>query len=268
METKKILIKVEYLGERYSGWQVQSNASTVQQTLQDVFRIICRRDVIIKASSRTDSGVHAVGQVADLEIPHHIRLNPLFRSVNALLPQDIAVTDMVRVDDDFSARRNNVGKRYLYRILNSQVKRPMDGKTKLWQKKPLNLQEMSDSAECFVGEHDFSAFRGKGCQQSATRKQIFGVDVNWKQEGIFTDIRILIEGSGFLKNMVRVMVGTLIEIGAGKATEEKIRKALKSGKREDAGKTAPPEGLTLDKVFYQPDPFETPGVETWQDDLR
>lgn len=162
---------------------------------------------------------------------------------------------MVNVPHDFNARYQNTGKRYIYQIVNSPAPKAIGNELFLWIKNPLNRTRMKNAGRLFLGKHDFSAFRGKGCQQKNTLKTIHRFDCEWNDDGIFTYLRFIIEGSGFLKNMIRVMIGTLIGIGREKHDPAIINKALRSGNRRDAGVTAPAHGLILDEVFFSPDPF-------------
>jgi len=253
---KNILIKIEYEGTRYNGWQIQPNVPTVQKVINKVLRIICQFPVSVSGCSRTDSGVHASCQIANIFIPDTIPLARLIVSANSLLPDDIAITDIAEVSGDYRIKHTNSGKRYLYQIFNSRIKPLKDRQYQLWVKKPLDYDEMENACQYFIGTHDFSAFRGRRCQQSSPVKTIHDFRISRKQSPQTSIITITVEGSGFLKNMVRIMVGTLIDIGRGRAKEGIIKKALQSGIRIDAGATAPAMGLCLDKIFVSPDPFE------------
>lgn len=263
-QVKNLLIKIEYLGTHYKGWQIQPNVVTVEGTLKNVFEQICQQEISIKASSRTDSGVHARGQVATVMVPEKLGLNRLFLGLNALLPGDVVISDMVQVSEDFSARRNNSGKRYIYNIRNTPIPSAFDNDTFLWKKSPLNLEEMSKAISSFVGSHDFSAFRGKGCQQPTTTKTIQKAEVHPSLNNGHQQISFVFEGTGFLKNMVRIMVGTILEIGESRIGKERIIEALETGDREKAGLTAPAHGLMLDQIFYDPDPFKSRGLDSWE----
>lgn len=229
---------------------------TVEASLQEILQKICQCEIQIRASSRTDSGVHACGQVATVEVPCHIRLEKLFRSLNALLPDDVSIPKAVEVKDGFSARRDNLGKRYIYRVYNAPAACALNYRFFHWVRSPLNLQHMREAALQFLGSHDFAAFRGKGCQQLNTCKIIKKVDIDDQVENGITLIQIVVEGNSFLKNMVRIMAGTLIDIGRGRLDSGSVSRAIKSGRRDEAGFTAPAKGLTLDCVFFSPDPFQ------------
>ena len=260
---KNILLKIEYEGTHYKGWQIQPNVATVEDTIEKVIEQICQCDVRLKSSSRTDAGVHARGQVATVNIPEHISLKKFFFSINALLPSDISVIDIVQVENDFSARRNNQGKKYTYQILNSPVSKALYRHFFHWVTAPLNIDLIRQACSCFEGTHEFIAFRGKGCQQVKTEKTIRQIVLDWDSRSDYATLKIHVVGNGFLKNMVRIMMGTVIEIGRGSLDIQMIDRALTSGKREEAGLTAPAKGLILDKVLFDPDPFVNSELENW-----
>lgn len=260
---KNILFKIEYQGTRYKGWQIQPGVITVEKTIKLVLEQICQCKIQIKSSSRTDAGVHARGQVATVQIPELIPLKKLFFSLNALLPDDISILDAVQVADGFSARMHNLGKQYTYQIINSPVSKALYHDFYYWVKAPLDLDLIRQASDCFKGTHDFTAFRGRGCQQIRTDKTIHQIIVDFAQMPGFSTIKISFIGNSFLKNMVRIIVGTLIDIGRGRLDIEMIDRALISGKREAAGLTAPAKGLTLDEVFFEPDPFLESELKSW-----
>ncbi len=260
---KNILLKIEFEGTHYKGWQIQPNVVTVEETMERVIAQICQCDVRLKSSSRTDAGVHARGQVAIVIIPDHIPLKKLFFSINSLLPNDISVIDIVQVENDFSARRNNQGKRYTYQILSSPVSKALYQHFYHWVTAPLDIDLIRQACCCFEGTHEFIAFRGKGCQQIKTEKTISQITVDWDQKSDYATLKIHVVGNGFLKNMVRIMMGTVIEIGRGRLDIQMIERALTSGNREEVGLTAPAKGLILDKVLFDPDPFANSERDDW-----
>ncbi|MBT4640035.1 MAG: tRNA pseudouridine(38-40) synthase TruA [Deltaproteobacteria bacterium] len=260
---KNILFKIEYEGTHYKGWQIQPNVVTVEETMKKVLRRICQCEIRLKSSSRTDAGVHARGQVATVQIPEHVPLKKLFFSVNALLPHDISVIDIVQVDAGFNARMNNHGKQYTYQIISSPVSKALHYHYCHWVKAPLDIELIRQACCCFEGTHDFVAFRGKGCQQTRTEKRIRQITVVSDRRSDYSTLRIRFVGNGFLKNMVRIIVGSVIDIGRGRLDIGMIERAFSTGKREEAGLTAPAKGLTLDKVFFDPDPFVKSERESW-----
>ncbi len=260
---KNLLLKFEYLGKHYSGWQIQPNAVTIEGTIKDVLEKICQCQIRMKACSRTDAGVHAKGQVATVKVPEKINLNSLFIGINALLSDDIALIDLIEIPGEFSLRKGKKRKRYKYRIINSPICRAFENDTSIWKKKKLDAAVLIKAIKGFEGAHDFSAFRGSGCQQPNPVKTIYQSDLRVSEKNGFAEIDITFEGSGFLKNMVRIMVGTLIDIGQGRLPENQILTALKTGDREDAGTTAPAKGLTLEEIIFDIDPFSKRGMDTW-----
>lgn len=260
---KNILIKIEYQGTNYHGWQIQPNDVTIQEKIQDVLRLIFQTDITVKACSRTDSGVHARGQLANFDIPVKTPLRKLFCSLNSLLPDDIAIVDLVEGESGYSVREQNRGKRYIYRINNGAIPRAIGNEFYWWVKSHLDETIMQKAANDFIGSHDFSAYRGIGCAQNKMIKTISKVEVIAKKDGNYRTIECIVEGSGFLKNMVRIMVGTLVDIGRQTRDISTIQKTFKTLKRIDAGQTAPPEGLILDKVFLSPDPFVIRSKDAW-----
>ena len=263
MIAKKVLIKIEYKGTRYHGWQRQPDAKTIEGTILSALHTILRRDISLRVCSRTDAGVHSKGQIAHFLIPAKTPLQKLFCSVNSLLPEDITVLDMVEVERDFSINRENTGKRYIYRINNTPISKALDNEYYWWIKKRLDIHAMRESASHLVGTHDFSAFRGKGCLQDSPIKTVQAIRVTESYRSIYRHIEFCVEGSGFLKNMVRIMVGTCIDITCGRLHPDAIRNALQSGLRTDAGLTAPAKGLILDHISIKNDPFENRGRDAW-----
>lgn len=257
---KTILLKIEYDGTRFKGWQIQPNAITVEETITQVLRQICQCEIHLRACSRTDSGVHARGQVATVQVPDHLLISKLFASLNAMLPEDISISDLVEVAGDFSARRENLGKRYIYQIYQARAASALHHRYFHWVKSKLDLEAMADAGRRLEGTHDFSAFRGKGCQQISTEKTIQSLDIESDPKADRCILRIVVQGDGFLKNMVRIIAGTLIDIGRGRLSPITIEDALATGNRDNAGLTAPAKGLFLDTVFFEPDPFMQNGL--------
>lgn len=264
---KNILVKIEYQGTHYKGWQIQTPGTpTVEETIEVLLKRVFSEHVKLNACSRTDSGVHARGQVANFFAPKQTPLKKLMLGLNAMLPDDICIKDMVEVPMDFTARGLNSGKRYIYNISNSSIPKAIHNEFCWWVRQPLDLEAMRLAARDFIGTYDFSAFRGKGCQALSPVKEVTRVDMEVVDSGYYKDIKLIYEGSAFLRNMIRVMTGTLVEIGRGKLKADTIRKILETGKRENAGVTAPSKGLFLDEVFYDPDPFVQRNMDAWDKD--
>jgi len=250
--------KLAYVGTAYKGWQIQAPGietveHTIEQTLYSIFGVPIR----VGVCSRTDAGVHALGQIGSFQAPGSITLYRLFRGLNALLNDDISILDLVRTEHLVNVRKENRGKRYIYHIHNGPVDFAFSRTTSWCVYEPLNLEVMRRVARHLVGSFDFSAFQGKGCNALSTFKTITKIEIQQRSHRFGGDqIKIIVEGQSFLKNMVRIIVGALVDIGRGKLNENAVQIALKSGKRSDIGITAPPHGLFLDEVFFDKDLFE------------
>lgn len=239
---------IEYDGTRYYGWQRQVEKPTVQAEIERVLSLITRQPILLNGSGRTDAGVHALGQTANFHC--HTRLTPktFLRALNGLLPADIAIRDCCEVPDNFHARYDVLAKTYRYQILNHLLPSVVD-RDFSWQiRKPLNVKAMSESLCCLVGTHDFKAFEGIGSPRTHTVRTIYQAEII-KNE---TDrLRVIIQGDGFLRYMVRNIVGTLVRIGMGKRPPTDMERILLSRDRNLAGATAPAQGLFLVEVQYK-----------------
>jgi len=252
---RNLLAKIEYKGTNYHGWQRQPNAVTIEATIKSVLAIIFQKQVKIRASSRTDAGVHARCQLANIYIPSEIKIYQLRNSLNALLPDDIAIVDLVEVADNHRVQNENRGKQYVYLINNSTIPNVLKNEFSWWVKSELKLSDMQLAGSDFIGIHNFSAYQGKGCVQKVTEKEIFDLQIESKTLQKRTEIQFTISGSSFLRNMIRIMVGTLVQVGRGRLDTDTVKKTLESGKREEAGITAPPQGLILNETYLKNDPF-------------
>jgi tRNA pseudouridine38-40 synthase len=243
---RNLLLTLRFDGRGYSGWQVQKNAPTVMQTLQDAMESVLGRRGDVKGCSRTDSGVHAKNYYVSFFTENPIGCNNLIAALNTKLPASIAVTGCREVDADFHARYSALGKRYVYRVLNAPVRDPFwDGFA--WHcRRPLDAPAMDAEAKSFLGLRDFSAFCAAGGCVADKFRTIARADVS-REDGLLT---FTIEGDGFLYHMVRIMVGTLVDIARGNIPPGSIPAILESGERSRAGITAPACGLMLDDVFY------------------
>ncbi|TYO99548.1 tRNA pseudouridine38-40 synthase [Geothermobacter ehrlichii] len=241
-----IRLTLEYDGTDFAGWQVQPNGRTVQEELERALSRLLKEEVRVHASGRTDAGVHAREQVVHFHTGKKLPLKAYVEGLRALLPRDLAVVGASEAGEGFHARFSARGKWYRYRILRTGVPHPLQARY-CWQLAgPLEVADMRRAAERFVGEHDFAAFCAAGSDVRTTVRRIDACELREDGDLLLFDVR----GSGFLRNMVRIMVGTLVEIGQGKRQPESIDRLLASGRREDAGKTAPPQGLCLMRVFY------------------
>ena len=245
-EPRKLRLTVEYDGTDFSGWQRQLEQRTVQATLEDtLFEVIGERTEV-RGAGRTDAGVHAAGQVASLTISNRIPPHGLLRGMNSLLPSDVALVDAAEADAGFDARFSARGKVYRYRIWNHLVRSPLHARTSWHCRRALDLEAMREAAATLRGEHDFRGFRASDCDRRNTVRVIRGFEI--RKEGALIEIDV--EGTAFLKNMVRILAGTLADVGRGKLTVQSVLRALEQGDRAAGGVTAPAAGLTLLRVIY------------------
>lgn len=246
MPLRRIKLTIEYDGTNYHGWQVQDNAHTVQAELENAILRITGERVRITGSGRTDTGVHALGQVAHFETSSMIPAEKFRKALSAVLPLDVAVISSEEVDFDFHSRFSATRKTYEYRILNRQIRSPLMEK-RVWHiKEALDFKVLSQAAEAFLGTHDFSSFCASGRSISNFERTIHLSEWSERQGLLVYSVC----GNGFLYNMVRIMVGTMIEAGLGKITPESISDILTEKNRNLAGITAPPQGLYLVEVHY------------------
>jgi tRNA pseudouridine38-40 synthase len=245
-----ILLTISYDGTKYSGWQVQPNGLAVQQVVEDAFMKLLGERVQVRSSGRTDAGVHARAMAASFSTERDLPLRAYVEGANRFLPADVAIQDARIVPDGFKPITMAHAKHYRYTILNSSVRAPLD-RLYSWQvRESLDLAAMQEGASRFVGCHDFAAFRASNCVAKTTVRRIDSVRITRRGARITVDVT----GGGFLKNMVRVMVGTLVDIGKGRFTPADIDRLLQRGDRKEAGSTAPACGLCLIQVVY-PDEF-------------
>ncbi len=246
---RRFLLTIEYDGTDFAGWQLQPNARSVQGVMEAAFKAVAREDVRVNAASRTDAGVHAAGQAAHVDSDTRLSAVELHRALNAELPSDVAVCEVLAAPPGFSARRDAVSKRYVYRILNAGQPSPLR-RRQAWQlRSPLDLEAMREAAGSILGTHDFAAFRGApggAPPEEGTRRTIDRLDI----VSAPPEVRIVVEGQSFLRHMVRNIVGSLVEIGRGRRSAADMARILASGDRALAGPTAPAHGLCLDRIRY------------------
>ncbi len=240
-------LTIEYDGTAYHGWQRQKNDPSIQAEIETALRRMTCQKIALTGSGRTDAGVHALGQVANFLCDTALSTDAFQKGLNSLLPEDIVITACEIVPDDFHARYGTVSKTYEYRILNRRLPAAV-GRHYVWHiRKPLDVDAMKKSAAFLVGTHDFKAFEGSGSPRSSTVRTVIKTDL-FQQPGDL--LRIVIQANGFLRFMVRNIVGTLVDTGAGKITPEGFSHILASKDRNLAGATAPAKGLTLVSVEY------------------
>ena len=246
MDMKNIKLIVEYDGTNYCGWQKQPNAPSIQETLEKAVLKVTGEEVLVVGSGRTDSKVHANNQVANFYTRSKIPSDKFRLALNRILPRDVAVKDSSRVDLDFHACDDAVGKEYKYLIYNNRVRSPMVRNYSYYVYDPLDIDKMAIALESFLGTHDFAGFMATGSSIKGTVRTISGAEIVKKD----SSIEITIRGTGFLYNMVRIIAGTLIDVGKGKIDKDDMGKIIARKDRNKAGHTAAARGLYLSKVFY------------------
>jgi tRNA pseudouridine38-40 synthase len=242
----RIKLIVEYDGTDYVGWQFQPNGISIQERLEQALHHLTGSSHRVYSSGRTDSGVHARGMVCHFDTEKELPLTAWREGLNRFLPDDIAVRVAEQVEDQFHARFSARGKRYRYTILRDSVRSPLERKTSWQVKKPLDFENMHQAAQSFVGQHDFAAFRTSGCSAGTTIREIYSI--TFTEDGTLLHIDVC--GSGFLRNMIRMMVGTLVQIGRGKRSVNAIQKLLEDAGSEPSPLTAPAQGLCLMEVWF------------------
>jgi tRNA pseudouridine38-40 synthase len=243
---RTIRLLVEYDGTDFAGWQRQDGQRTIQGCLEDAFREMTGQAVLVRGAGRTDAGVHAEGQVASVDLVSHIPCKGFLRGLNTLVPSSIAVLEVADMPAGWNARHDARGKIYRYCVWNHPVRSPSRARFSWHVYDALDTQAMRQAAAVLIGEHDFRAFRSADCDRKNTVRIVRRFEVRRDAALIAFEI----EGTAFLRNMVRILVGTLVAVGKGKMTVEQVKAVLASGDRTQAGVTAPPCGLTLVRVIY------------------
>jgi tRNA pseudouridine38-40 synthase len=240
---------IEYDGRELAGWQVQAGGErTVQGCLVEALEQITGEQAQVKGSGRTDAGVHADAQVASLTLAADIAPEQLARSLNGVLPRDIAIREVTRVGADFDAQRSAHSKQYRYRIWNAPGRSPLRAGRFAHVPSRLDLEAMRRASLALLGEHDFTSFRAAGSSVKTSVRTLYELEISGEPGGEI-DLRFM--GSGFLRYMVRNIVGTLIEVGLGRRAPDQVAVLLAARDREQAGPTAPAHGLTLEWVRYR-----------------
>ncbi len=242
----RYVLKVAYDGTDYCGWQIQKNGNTVQAELSRAVRSAFGEDATFTASGRTDAGVHSLGQVCHVDLSADIAGDKLADALNMRLPQDISVVASALAPEGFDANRSAKKKTYRYSLYFSPRRNPLSDRYAVWVKGDKDIQKLSEAASLFVGEHDFSAYCASGSQVKTTVRTVYSFNV--VEEGGLVNFYVC--GNGFLYNMVRTLVGTVLWYAQGKLSKEQISASLTRGDRTLVGKTMPAKGLTLFSVDY------------------
>ena len=243
---RNVRIVCEYDGTSYHGWQIQPNGISIQEVLEKKIEIITQERIKLTASGRTDAGVHALNQVANFRTGSVIRCENLLKGINSLLPEDIVIKDLQDADEDFHARFNAKSKIYLYKILNSPVRTALYRNYSWHVRVSLDVDAMREAVIMLKGRRDFSSFCASGCDSENHIRTVIYTSVDTKGDMIsFT-----IEANGFLRYMVRNIVGLLVDVGRGIVTPAGFEEIMDAKNRTAAGITAPPQGLFLREVKY------------------
>jgi tRNA pseudouridine38-40 synthase len=245
---RNIVLVLEYDGTCYHGWQRQPDAPTIQGVVEEALARLAGERVALIGSGRTDAGVHALGQVANFHTASAIPLQAFNQGLNSLLPPDIAVLAARKAPPEWHARKSARAKTYEYRLLNRPRRSPLARHYGWWMAQPLNLAAMAEAALALPGEHDFSAFRASGSDNVNPVRRVLAA--RW-DEAPGGWLNFTITATGFLRGMVRSLMGTMVAVGRGKIPAARLGELLTSGARHLAGPTAPPQGLYLVEVVYE-----------------
>ena len=254
---RNIALVLSYDGRNYHGWQSQTNAVSIQDTLTAATSSLFNENVKITGCGRTDSGVHAKYYVATTRTTSAIPTKKIPFALNSILPSDIAVKNAIEVEDDFHPVHSCIEKEYTYYIYTNQLRDPFLDKTMLHYRHPIDIYKMRTASAYFIGTHDFSSMRSLGTPVKSTVRTIYKCDIT-KNSNI---ISIAISANGFLYNMARTIVGTLLDVASGKTPPNDIKSILSNGDRALAGATAPAHALFMTKVIY-PEKYNFQDIET------
>ena len=244
---RNIKLEIEYDGKEFNGWQKQPNKLNIQGEIEKAIERITGEEVELMASGRTDAGVHALGQVANFKTNSNIPIEKFAIALNSNLKKSILIKSAEEVDDRFHSRLSCKKKTYRYVIDNSKYGSAIYRNLETHIDIPLDIEKMKQAVKYFEGEHDFKAFKASGTSSKSSVRTIYKAEILEKENN---KIWIELTGNGFLYNMVRIIAGTLVEVGLGNIEPKEIENIIKSKKRENAGKTLPPQGLYLVNVEY------------------
>ena len=246
----RIMLRVAYDGTSYCGWQLQDNGVTIESKLNEAIGEITGENVQVTGASRTDSGVHALAAVCIFDTESRIPPEKFAYALNTRLPDDIRIRESRLVEPDFHPRHTDSVKTYEYKIWNDTFDNPLISRYAHFSYRKIDAEKMNEAGQYLVGEHDFAAFCSTGSSATTTVRRVTKLSVK-RDESDSRIIRIRVSGEGFLYNMVRIIAGTLLEVGTGLRTVESVNEALESCNRQQAGPTAPAKGLTLIGIKYK-----------------
>ena len=246
----RYVILLSYDGTAYGGWQVQKNKITVQQKVEEAAAQVFGKKTSVIASGRTDSGVHAAGQVCHFDAETNIPPEKIADAWNMRLPEDISVLKSASAPEGFDATRSAKKKTYLYKMYLSPRRNPLKDRYSVWVKVSADLAKLQYISGAITGKHDFKAYCKSGSQVKTTVREVYSVDVKTLPSSFGTDVEIRVCGNGFLYNMVRTIAGTMLYFAQGSLTEDDVKNSLEKCDRSSVGKTMPAKGLTLESVDY------------------
>lgn len=254
--TRRILLQVAYDGTNYHGWQLQPNAATIEGELNRALCALTGEEIVVTGASRTDAGVHALGNVAVFDTTSRIPAEKFSYALNQRLPEDIVIQSSKQVADDFHPRHCDCRKTYEYDILNRTFPLPAYRNTAYFLYGTLNIEAMRRACQAFLGEHDFASFCAAGAQVQTTVRKIYSLEVECRpltEANVGSADQLLtirVKGNGFLYNMVRIIAGTLVEVGRGHIKPEEVADIIAAKDRAKAGPTAPARGLRMVEIEY------------------
>ncbi len=248
---KRIRLKVAYDGTNYCGWQYQPNGVTIEEVLNRTLAALLHEDISVIGASRTDSGVHALGNIAVFDTESRIPADKFCFALNERLPDDIRILESDEVPSDWHPRRQNCVKTYEYKIFNDRIEIPTKRLYAYFCYYPLDVGKMREGASFLLGEHDFASFCSSGSQSGETVRTLYSITVDRGEDNVIT---LRLSGNGFLYNMVRIIAGTLLKVGEGIYPPEHVKEILEARDRRMAGQTAPARGLTLIGMEYEKEP--------------
>ncbi len=249
MTTRTLLLHVQFDGTDFAGWQMQATLRTVQGELSRAVETMTGHPTTLYAASRTDAGVHAMAMPVCFDTDCAVPTSGFSRGLNTMLPDDLAVISVDEVEPGFRTRRAAVAKTYRYQFQIGEARRPILNRQAAWVKRPsIDVEAMAEAAKRYLGDHDFSAFRAAQCDARTTIRRMYSVSVTAHETEPLVCFEVT--GNAFMRHMVRIMAGTLLEVGRGRYTADDVSALLESGDRTQSGPTAPAAGLTLIKVHF------------------